>query len=126
MDEAIHWTVPLDHPAFAGHFPGTPILPGVLLLDTVLLKLAEATGLSPQSLSVSSVKFLGPAKPGDQLTLTHQVNANGSIRFQITAAVPKEPTKRSKANSLPEQRPIAGGTIVPRQTAKTETVEKID
>lgn len=126
MDEAIHWTVPLDHPAFAGHFPGTPILPGVLLLDMVLLKLAEATGLSPQSLSVSSVKFLSPAGPGDQLTLTHQINANGSIRFQITAAVPREPTRRSKANALPEQRPIAGGTIVPRQTEKTENVEKTD
>lgn len=120
MDEAIRWTVPLDHPAFAGHFPGTPILPGVLLLDTVLLKLAEAKGLSLESLSVSSVKFLSPAGPGDQLTLTHQVNANGSIRFQITAAVPNESTERSEANSLPEQRPIAGGTIVPRQMEKAE------
>ena len=123
MDEAIHWTVPLDHPAFAGHFPGTPILPGVLLLDTVLLKLAEASGLSPQSLTVSSVKFLSPAKPGDQLTLTHQINANGSIRFQITAAVVKESNNRSKANSVPEQRPIAGGTIVPRQSEDTEKTD---
>ena len=120
MDEAIHWTVPLDHPAFAGHFPGTPILPGVLLLDTVLLKLAEASGLSLQSLTVSSVKFLSPAGPGDQLTLTHQINTNGSIRFQITAAVVKESAKRSKADSVPEQRPIAGGTIVPRQAEKTD------
>ena len=120
MDEAIHWTVPLDHPAFAGHFPGTPILPGVLLLDTVLLKLAEASGLSPQSLTVNSVKFLNPAKPGDQLTLTHQINANGSIRFQITAAVVKESTTRLKANSVTEQRPIAGGTIVPRSTERAD------
>ena len=120
MDEAIHWTVPLDHPAFAGHFPGTPILPGVLLLDTVLLKLAEASGLSLQSLTVSSVKFLSPAGPGDQLTLTHQVNANGSIRFQITAAVVEESAKPLKADSVPEQRPIAGGTIVPRQAEKHE------
>ena len=126
MDEAIHWTVPLDHPAFAGHFPGSPILPGVLLLDTVLQKLAEASGLSLQSLTVSSVKFLSPAKPGDQLTLTHQINTNGSIRFQITAAVVKESTERSKAHLLTEQRPIAGGTIVPRQTEKPENTEKTD
>jgi len=123
MDEAIRWTVPLDHPAFAGHFPGTPILPGVLLLDTVLLKLAEASGLSLQSLTVSSVKFLSPAGPGDQLTLTHQINTNGSIRFQITAAVVKESTKRSKANAPAEQRPIAGGTIVPRQSENTEKTD---
>ena len=115
MDDAIHWTVPLDHPAFAGHAPGAAILPGVLLLDTVLLKIAEASSLSLESLSVGSVKFLSPAKPGDQLTLTHQINANGSIRFQITAAVLKESAKRSKANSVAKQRPIAGGTIVPRK-----------
>ncbi|RYY52317.1 MAG: CoA ligase, partial [Comamonadaceae bacterium] len=35
---AVHATreVPLDHPAFAGHFPGQPLLPGALLLSEVL------------------------------------------------------------------------------------------
>jgi 3-hydroxymyristoyl/3-hydroxydecanoyl-(acyl carrier protein) dehydratase len=35
--------VPVDHPCLPGHFPGRPIVPGVLLLDQVLSALQQAT-----------------------------------------------------------------------------------
>ena len=53
MNDAIHWTVPPDHPAFVGHFPGTPILPGVMLLDTVLHAIATANGISLDGCEIS-------------------------------------------------------------------------
>ena len=97
MTNAAHWTVPPDHPAFAGHFPGTPILPGVVLLDTVLHAITAATGIALDLCEISSVKFLSPASPGDELVIQHTVSASGTIRFDILAGMRK----------------IASGSIVP-------------
>ena len=97
MNNATHWTVPLDHPAFAGHFPGTPILPRVLLLDAVLHAIAAATGLALDVCEISSVKFLSPAGPGNELVIRHTLSAGGTIHFDIVAGTRK----------------IASGSIVP-------------
>ena len=97
MNSATHWTVPLDHPAFAGHFPGTPVLPGVVLLDAVLHATAAATGNALDLCEISSVKFLSPASPGDELVIRHIVSASGAIRFDVVAGTRK----------------IASGSIVP-------------
>ncbi len=101
MNDLTRWSVPLDHPAFAGHFPGTPILPGVVLLDTVLSCIAKARSITLERCEISSVKFLSPAQPGDELEIQHSLAANGSIRFDITVG----------------QRKIASGSIVPVATA---------
>ena len=97
MNIATHWTVPLDHPAFAGHFPGTPILPGVVLLDTALQAIAKASGIALDHCEISSVKFLSPVGPGDVLVIQHEISASGTIRFDIMASARK----------------IASGSIVP-------------
>ena len=78
---ALH--IPVDHPAFAGHFPGTPIVPGVLLLDAAMHAIASATGLLSQTWQISSVKFLSPLRPGETVVIEHEAQANGSIRFEI-------------------------------------------
>lgn len=83
------WTVPVDHPAFAGHFPGTPIVPGVALLDMALHHIAEAAGLALDTCTIGSVKFLSPAQPGDEVMIEHTVTASGAIRFEITAGARK-------------------------------------
>jgi 3-hydroxymyristoyl/3-hydroxydecanoyl-(acyl carrier protein) dehydratase len=97
MNNAAHWTVPPDHPAFAGHFPGTPILPGVVLLDVALKIIANTSGIALDLCEISSVKFLSPASPGDELVIQHTVSASGTIRFDILAGMRK----------------IASGSIVP-------------
>lgn len=85
MNSGTRWTVPLDHPAFAGHFPGTPILPGVVLLDAVLHHLATASGATLARCRVNSVKFLSPVTPGEELLIQCTDANGGTIRFAIQA-----------------------------------------
>ena len=89
MSNATHWIVPPDHPAFAGHFPGNPILPGVVLLDVALQIIVNTSGIALDICEVSSVKFLSPAIPGDELVIRHVPSACGTIRFDIMAGMRK-------------------------------------
>ena len=54
------------HPALPGHFPGNPIVPGVVLLDHVAAAL-ENEGARLARIGV--VKFLTPLKPEQEATL---------------------------------------------------------
>lgn len=75
---------PLDihsqHPAFAGHFPGQPIAPGVLLLDRAQRAIESEYGCLMAGLAMA--KFLSVVKPGDALTLAHE-RVDDAVRFTI-------------------------------------------
>ena len=73
-----------DHPAFAGHFPGQPLLPGVVLLGEVLeTLLREAPALLAGTPRVSAVKFLAPVRPGADLDVRWTPPAAGRVRFEV-------------------------------------------
>jgi 3-hydroxyacyl-[acyl-carrier-protein] dehydratase len=80
---SITLTISAEHPALAGHFPGAPIVPGVLLLDE-MVRAAEAQ-LSPTPLHwrIGAAKFLKPVRPGETLTLEHEALPNGTLRFSV-------------------------------------------
>lgn len=53
------------HPAFAGHFPGNPIVPGVLLLAEAIERLGPDAGGPLGCSRIVSAKFLRPVRPGE-------------------------------------------------------------
>ena len=53
--------VPADHPCLAGHFPGAPVVPGVLILDEVM------RASSAQSLAWA--KFHAPLRPDEEFVI---------------------------------------------------------
>jgi len=77
--------VPADHPAFAGHFPGRPILPGVVLLAWAVEALEAITGRPAANCEIASAKFLRPVGPGTALTLRHTLQPSGAWRFDVLA-----------------------------------------
>jgi 3-hydroxymyristoyl/3-hydroxydecanoyl-(acyl carrier protein) dehydratase len=78
------WQVPADHPAFSGHFPGRPIVPGVVLLDHALV-LVQGQGPSPASggWRVAQAKFLSPVGPGETLAFQLTPDQQGGWRFAV-------------------------------------------
>jgi len=57
------FSIPHDHPALPGHFPGAPIVPGVVLLEYVLAAIDPDGTIGP--LRLPQVKFLRPLLPGE-------------------------------------------------------------
>jgi 3-hydroxymyristoyl/3-hydroxydecanoyl-(acyl carrier protein) dehydratase len=74
--------VPMDHPCFAGHFPGHPVLPGVVLLDEVVAAAERHLARPLQALQVRVAKFHAPVRPGAQLCI--ELTGREPVRFSVT------------------------------------------
>ena len=80
---AATFAVAPDHPALAGHFPGMPVVPGVMLLDAALCILGAALGADLSACRIASVKFLSPVLPGQAIEVVHDGGDGGAIRFTL-------------------------------------------
>jgi acyl-CoA synthetase (AMP-forming)/AMP-acid ligase II len=80
--------VPTDHPAFAGHFPGQPLLPGALILAEVMEAVQRVPALAARLGShpmLAAAKFLAPVRPGSLLSIALQPEAGAArgVRFDV-------------------------------------------
>ena len=77
--------VPAAHPCLPGHFPGQPVVPGVLLLDALAVALAGAVP-SVRLARLARVKFAAPVLAEQTVLLRWEPTAPGRIAFTGTVA----------------------------------------
>ena len=83
--DALAFTLGPDHPALPGHFPGRPVVPGVVLLDHVIGAARESFGLGP-AIGLPRVKFTAPVLPGQRVDIALTRLDAGRIGFACAVA----------------------------------------
>lgn len=86
-----------DDPMFGGHFPGNPLVPGVILTEALAQTagLAAASGYpqDPKPLfllsAIRSMKFLGAVRPGERVDLRAEklAQVDDLLQFKVDASV---------------------------------------
>jgi UDP-3-O-[3-hydroxymyristoyl] N-acetylglucosamine deacetylase/3-hydroxyacyl-[acyl-carrier-protein] dehydratase len=85
--------VTINEPYFNGHFPGNPVMPGVLQLEAMaqaagvlMLRKTSSTIKNAFFMSADKVKFRKPVRPGDQLIITARLTKSRGDKLAMAEA----------------------------------------
>ena len=70
-----------SHPSLPGHFPGNPIVPGVVILEEVLDLIGQSLNQPLMLANVPLVKFHSPLRPNESLQLTFEILPKHMVTF---------------------------------------------
>ena len=85
--QSVPLCISAQHPALSGHFPGFPVVPGVVLLDETLRAIDSAEPATDAWLwHIGTVKFHRAVRPGEPLQLEYELQPDGRARFELRAA----------------------------------------
>jgi 3-hydroxyacyl-[acyl-carrier-protein] dehydratase len=77
-------TIGADHPSLAGHFPGHPVVPGVVMLGEIMNAIREMAKGTIEFVGMPSAKFISPLNPGEPLTIRLDQQGDGTTEFTCT------------------------------------------
>ena len=97
-----------SEPFFRGHFPGDPLVPGVLMAEALAQTAGLAAGQPGRTFHLSAIrgmKFLAPVRPDSELHLFARKTATvgALLQFEVTARV--------------NDRPVAEGSLILAEAA---------
>ncbi|MBU6417964.1 MAG: hydroxymyristoyl-ACP dehydratase [Xanthomonadaceae bacterium] len=79
---AVRLCIAPEHPALPGHFPGDPLVPGVVVLERVA---AALKAWKDSAVGKLDAKFVRPLRPGEEATIA--LDDDGArVRFEVTRA----------------------------------------
>jgi 3-hydroxyacyl-[acyl-carrier-protein] dehydratase len=96
------FVVAADHPALPGHFPGTPVVPGVVVLDHVLRASEKWRGHALHASAIKQVKFQSALLPDQRADISLELDGT-TLNFRVTRG----------------EQPIAQGVFVLSEAART-------
>jgi 3-hydroxyacyl-[acyl-carrier-protein] dehydratase len=114
--------VTINEPHFTGHFPGKPIMPGVLIVEAMAQTAGAialiARGLETQALvyfmSIDGAKFRKPVVPGDQLRIhvTKIKRRGGLMKYACEATVDGAKVAEAEVTAMliDQDDPVSAGT----------------
>lgn len=77
------FSIPAAHPSLAGHFPGNPLVPGVLVLDEVISGCERAANEPLKLRGIPMVKFVSSLRAGQLARVRVERTAPEQIRFTV-------------------------------------------
>ena len=101
--------VSVNEPYFTGHFPDSPIMPGVLLIESAAqlcsLVIAPEGAAEDENklyvlLKVKDFKFLKPVIPGDRLEIEVKVTLASEAAYEFSSEISVEGAVRAKGSML--------------------------
>ncbi len=83
MRQEVLGSISQDHPALAGHFPGNPVVPGVILLTELLRAVEEQLHWARGPVTVTSMKFMRLLRPSEPFTLLLEPLSEREVSFAV-------------------------------------------
>jgi 3-hydroxyacyl-[acyl-carrier-protein] dehydratase len=80
MTFEVRRAISANHASLAGHFPGAPLVPGVVILDEVLAALDKWRG-DCRVTAIRAVKFLVPLKPEQPFSICLSNDGTKEVNF---------------------------------------------
>lgn len=77
------YVIPVDFPAFKGHFVGNPLLPGVCQFGLCADALGRMLGKPMEIATITRSKFMAPIRPGQRVLLTLDSKTDGQIKAEL-------------------------------------------
>jgi 3-hydroxyacyl-[acyl-carrier-protein] dehydratase len=87
LSRSLRLNIPPEHPCYADHFPGAPLVPGALLLKWIMAQLEDELRAADPHASekpgrihyLKQIKFLAPVLPGAELLLNLSIGTQPQL-----------------------------------------------